>query len=167
MTQQNVKTIAGRTRPRSARPPIRIPAVTHANSIWKKLYRISGRSGDPGEGSASTPINPKFLRFPINPLDADVENANEYPQKYHWNMTMALLAATAQMRDTGRKRKLLNDRKTRKLKRTNARAFAEIAQSTGRLEGSVSISETGEQDFALTQPGYHEENHRASHRDKR
>ena len=78
--------------------------MTHANSIWKKLYRISGRSGDPGEGSASTPINPKFLRFPINPLDADVENANEYPQKYHWNMTMALLAATAQMRDTGRER---------------------------------------------------------------
>ena len=32
-----VKIMAGRTLPRSAKPPTRIPAVTHANSIWKKL----------------------------------------------------------------------------------------------------------------------------------
>lgn len=36
VVQQNTNTIAGKTRPRSAKAPIRIPTVTQANSIWKK-----------------------------------------------------------------------------------------------------------------------------------
>lgn len=36
----------------------------------------------------------------MNPLVAVGEKANVYPQKYHWKMTTALLANTAQMRET-------------------------------------------------------------------
>lgn len=32
----------------------------------------------------------------MNPLVAVEENAREYPQKYHWNITTALTAETAQ-----------------------------------------------------------------------
>lgn len=38
----------------------------------------------------------------MKPLVADGENARVYPQKYHWKMTTALLAATAQIKDTER-----------------------------------------------------------------
>lgn len=58
-------------------PPISIPIVTQANSIWKKLYKISGIRGEPGEGSPSTFINPKLRRLPMKPFVAEEENARE------------------------------------------------------------------------------------------
>ena len=37
----------------------------------------------------------------MKPLVAEGEKASVYPQKYHWKITTALLADTAQMSDTG------------------------------------------------------------------
>lgn len=56
--------------------------------------------GEPGEGRAITFMRPKWLRFPMNPFVAVGEKANEYPQKNHWKITTALLAKTAQIRET-------------------------------------------------------------------
>ena len=44
-------------------------------------------------------INPKLRRLPMKPLVAVGENARENPQKYHWKMTTALLAQTAQINE--------------------------------------------------------------------
>lgn len=77
VVQQNTNTIAGKTRPRSARAPIKMPTVTHANSIWKKAYRISGMRGEPGLASPRVCRRPNRSRLPMYPLEALGEKASE------------------------------------------------------------------------------------------
>lgn len=63
-----------------------------------KVERIfsptSGIKGDPGDASSRTHLRPKLCKFPMNPFVAVDENAREYPQKNHWNMTTAFEAET-------------------------------------------------------------------------
>ena len=76
VVQTKVKTMVGKIRARSATAPNKIPTVTAANCAWNCAKSRAEMYGLAGDGAARTFIKAKPSRFPMNPFDAVVLNAN-------------------------------------------------------------------------------------------
>ena len=73
---KKVKIIEGPSLPRSAMAPRASIGVIAANMHWKMQKARAGIAAEPIEGSARTPLRPKYLRSPMY-AEPVSENANE------------------------------------------------------------------------------------------